>query len=99
MSSAKEPVVEIYTSAVSGNLKTRSNQSRLESLLAIKKIDYRIIDVSIDDEAKSYMKRKNLGATTELPQIFVKGEFKGLFDDFINALEGETLKVFLGINV
>jgi glutaredoxin len=40
-------------------------------------IPFQFIDLAADEEAKLYMRRKNGGAT-ELPQIFVDGEFRGV---------------------
>ncbi|RUP46686.1 hypothetical protein BC936DRAFT_146646, partial [Jimgerdemannia flammicorona] len=56
-------------------------------VLTIRKIPYDFIDVATDETANMYMKRKNLGVTTELPPIFVDGEYKGLFAQFEEAVE------------
>ena len=40
--------VTVYTSQVSGNLKTKKDSSRIADILTIKKIPFDIIDVSVD---------------------------------------------------
>jgi hypothetical protein len=40
--------IVIYTSQVSGNLKTKKDSTRISDILTIKKIPFEIIDVSVD---------------------------------------------------
>ncbi|ORY08315.1 thioredoxin-like protein [Basidiobolus meristosporus CBS 931.73] len=88
-------VVEIYGSSISGNMQIKDRQQRLESILNSRKIPFEFVDIAADEKARNYMKRKNLNKTTELPQIFVDGEFRGIFQDFEEAHEAEQLNKFL----
>ncbi|CAG8587861.1 14358_t:CDS:2, partial [Acaulospora morrowiae] len=86
--------VKIYGSSVPGNVFVRKNQIDLLAILKANKIDYTFVDVAADEDQLKYIKRKNKGQK-ELPQIFVDGEYKGLFEDIENANEMRELKSFL----
>lgn len=69
-------------------------QTRIKDVLNIKGIPFDFLNIAYDEEAKSYMKQKNLGKT-ELPQIFVNGEFKGVRCYFHRNLLCLTCTFFL----
>ncbi|RUS19266.1 hypothetical protein BC937DRAFT_87747 [Endogone sp. FLAS-F59071] len=81
-------------SPVMSLIQAEGYQTRIKDVLNIKGIPFDFINIAYDEEAKSYMKQKNHGKT-ELPQIFVNGEFKGIYADFDDAVETETLDQFL----
>ncbi|CAG8535469.1 10852_t:CDS:2 [Acaulospora colombiana] len=68
----------------------------LEAILKSNKIDFTFVDISVDEDQLKYMKRKNR-LEKELPQIFVDGEYKGLFKDIEEANERREVKKFLGL--
>ncbi|KAI8053354.1 hypothetical protein BDF22DRAFT_684110 [Syncephalis plumigaleata] len=89
--------VQIYGSSVSGNRKIKAAQTFIKDKLENFEIPYKFIDLAADEEAKLYMRRKNGGAT-ELPQIFVDGEFRGTASAFEDAVEYDELDSFLDFN-
>ncbi|RIA96842.1 thioredoxin-like protein [Glomus cerebriforme] len=96
MSEETKERVQIYGSSVAGNIFVKSNQSWIEQVLKQHGIKFSFVDVAADEDAKKYMKRKNRGET-ELPQIFVDGEYKGIFKTFQEAVEMKEVKKFLGL--
>ncbi|RKP12507.1 hypothetical protein BJ684DRAFT_20964 [Piptocephalis cylindrospora] len=94
--SQAEAKVHIYGSSVSGSRKIKDGQRHLETILSTHNIPFVFKDLAADDEAKSYM-RKNNGGVTALPQIFVNGEFRGVYDDFAEAVEADDLEAWLAI--
>ncbi|KAI9007217.1 thioredoxin-like protein, partial [Gaertneriomyces semiglobifer] len=68
--------VTLYYSSVSGALMVKKQQSRVQDIFAARKIQFDLVDVAADEEAKEFMQRKS-GKNT-LPQIFVDGEYKGV---------------------
>ncbi|CAG8504498.1 9014_t:CDS:2 [Funneliformis caledonium] len=88
--------VKIYGSSVAGNIFVKSNQLWLEQVLKQNKIDFEFVDIAADEDGLKYMKRKN-GGEKRLPQIFVDGEFKGIFIDFQEAVEHKEVTKFLGL--
>ncbi|KAI7816139.1 hypothetical protein BC939DRAFT_58311 [Gamsiella multidivaricata] len=93
----KVKTVQIYGSSVSGNLKVKRAQQSISDTLEQLEIEYEFVDVSVSDEAKRHMRRKN-GGETQLPQIFVGTEYRGVFDDFEYAIETHQLPQFLGFD-
>ncbi|KAF9433658.1 hypothetical protein BGZ76_009165 [Entomortierella beljakovae] len=93
----KEKKVQVYGSSVSGNLKVKRAQQTINDTLEQHEIFCDFVDVSVDDEAKKYMRRKNKG-DNQLPLIFSDGEYMGNFDDFEYAIETNQLAQFLGFD-
>ncbi|KAI9594124.1 hypothetical protein BDF19DRAFT_414833 [Syncephalis fuscata] len=89
--------VHIYGSSISGNRKIKDAQRRIESVLTSNEIPFKFVDIAADEEAKSYMRRKNGGAT-DLPQIFVNGEFRGTITALDDAVEYDGLDTFLALD-
>lgn len=89
--------VQVYGSSVSGNLKIKRAQQSLNDTLEQLDIQYEFVDVSVSEEAKKYMRRKN-GGEIQLPQIFSGSEYRGLFEDFEYAIETHQVPQFLGFD-
>ncbi|KAI8596523.1 hypothetical protein EDD21DRAFT_388028 [Dissophora ornata] len=89
--------VQIYGSSVSGSLMIKRAQQTISNRLEQLEIEYEFVDISVSEEAKLYMRRKNRGET-QLPQIFTGGEYRGVFDDFEYAIETHQLSQFLGFD-
>ncbi|ORZ18340.1 hypothetical protein BCR41DRAFT_45614 [Lobosporangium transversale] len=89
--------VQIYGSSVSGNLKVKRAQQSISDTLEQLDIEFEFVDVSVDEDAKWYMRRKN-GGEKQLPQIFSGGEYRGIFEDFEYAIETHQLTQFLGFD-
>lgn len=64
-------------------------------LVTAHKIAHELVDISLaENEAQKAHMQAN-SATHELPQVFVNGKFKGLFEDCEMANEDGQLKQFL----
>ncbi|KAJ3275558.1 hypothetical protein HK104_003866 [Borealophlyctis nickersoniae] len=87
--------VILYYSSVSGALLVKKAQSRVENILKARKVEYDLVDVAADEEAKDYMQSKS--GKNSLPQIFVDGEYKGGPDELEEANEDGAVQSWLGI--
>ncbi|KAJ2757773.1 hypothetical protein H4S06_003017 [Coemansia sp. BCRC 34490] len=93
----EKPRVQIYGSTVSGNRTYKKQAKDLFIMLEGNEIDFEFICIAADQKAKLYMRRKALG-NMSIPQIFVDGEFKGLYEDAFNANEKDELYEWLGLD-
>ncbi|KAI0216290.1 hypothetical protein L0F63_006923 [Massospora cicadina] len=94
--SAGPPKIEIYGSSVSGNMKIKKAQNKIIDTLERFKIEYTFVDLAADDQAKLYIKRKNPNSTN-IPQIYINGEFSMEFAEFEELLEYDELFEALGV--
>ncbi|KAI8344105.1 hypothetical protein BC941DRAFT_507690 [Chlamydoabsidia padenii] len=107
-SSSQEPIltpldtkkVQVYISSVSGNPLIKKNQDHIQQLLESQGISFELVDVASSEAALQYMKRSNNNGSTdgrakEVPQLFVGGEFRGLYDDVIKHVDDGTLETLL----
>ncbi|KAI8099701.1 uncharacterized protein BX664DRAFT_289951 [Halteromyces radiatus] len=107
-SSTTEPIltpldtkkVQLYISTVSGNPVIKKNQEHIQQLLESNQVKFELIDVAASEAALQYMKRSNNngsseGRAKEVPQLFVGGEFRGLYDDVAKHVEKGTLDELL----
>ncbi|EGF80945.1 hypothetical protein BATDEDRAFT_24491 [Batrachochytrium dendrobatidis JAM81] len=74
--SEQAPRVTLYYSSVSGMVKVKKAQSRIQDLLAAHKVPYTMLDIAAEEDAKKYMQSKS--GSNVIPQIFVDGEYKGI---------------------
>ncbi|KAK9869828.1 hypothetical protein WA026_003557 [Henosepilachna vigintioctopunctata] len=98
-------VVKVYVSEVSGSNEIRERQSIVLLALKSKKIDYEVIDITVDDKAKQFMQNNAIkfGGTSFNshpvyplpPQIFNEEEYCGDFGAFEVANENNLLPDFL----
>ncbi|KAJ2645389.1 hypothetical protein GGH99_008279 [Coemansia sp. RSA 1285] len=93
----EKPRVQIYGSTVSGNRTYKKQAKDLFIMLEGNEIDFEFMCIAADQKAKLYMRRKALG-NMSIPQIFVDGEFKGLYEDAFNANEKDELYEWLGLD-
>ncbi|KAI8614913.1 hypothetical protein BC830DRAFT_1169025 [Chytriomyces sp. MP71] len=89
------PTVTVYLSEVAGNVMTKKNAQRMCDLLTIKKIEFAKVDVSIDDEAKAYMKEHSQAKPGTLPLLFVDGVYRGTIVEMEEANEDGALEQWL----
>ncbi|CAO3596371.1 unnamed protein product [Absidia cylindrospora] len=92
--------VQVYISSVSGNPLIKKNQDHIQQLLETQEVAFELIDVAASEAALQYMKRSNNngsldGRAKELPQLFVGGEFRGLYDDIVKHVDEGTLETIL----
>ena len=72
---------------------TKAHQTQIQSILDAKKIQYELVDISVNETAKELMKERNL--LSDIPQFEINGIIKGGYSDFENAIEEESLNKFL----
>ncbi|KAJ3031202.1 hypothetical protein HDV00_008485 [Rhizophlyctis rosea] len=89
------PRVTLYYSSVSGALMVKKKQSRVQDIFAARKVEYDLVDVAADEDAKDYMQSKS--GKNSLPQIFVDGEYKGGPDELEEANEDGAVQEWLGL--
>ncbi|KAI8148980.1 SH3-binding, glutamic acid-rich protein-domain-containing protein [Fennellomyces sp. T-0311] len=88
-------LVQVYVSSVSANPTIKRNQEALQNLLTAKQIKFQVVDVAQSEPALQHMRKQNVGNTRNLPQVFVGGEYRGPYDDAVNAMETDKLSEFL----
>ncbi|KAG0740083.1 hypothetical protein G6F62_005374 [Rhizopus arrhizus] len=92
--------VQIYYSSVSANSVIKRNQEQIQQLLQSNGIKFNLVDVASSESARQYAKRANNNGSTqgrikEFPQIFVGGEYRGQFNDLVEAIDNEQLDELL----
>ncbi|KAG1042874.1 hypothetical protein G6F46_011428 [Rhizopus delemar] len=92
--------VQIYYSSVSANSVIKRNQEQIQQLLKSNGIKFNLVDVASSESARQYAKRANNNGSTqgrikEFPQIFVGGEYRGQFNDLVEAIDNEKLDELL----
>ncbi|KAI9283972.1 SH3-binding, glutamic acid-rich protein-domain-containing protein [Umbelopsis sp. AD052] len=92
--------VQVYVSSICSNLTIKQRQEHIGHVLSTNNIKFEVIDVAASQPALQYMKRQNNGGSTrgrakELPQVFVGGQYRGQYQDLINAVDQDDLKEFL----
>jgi glutaredoxin-related protein len=87
--------VKIYMSGISSTMTVRANTESIRQLLAVKKIRYEEVDLSMTPERLQEMESKS--KTRVLPQLFVNGIFIGGADD-VQLLEDDQVldKIMFG---
>ncbi|ORX47443.1 hypothetical protein DM01DRAFT_1396320 [Hesseltinella vesiculosa] len=92
----KDPrVIHVYVSSVSANPSVKRKQETIQTLLATCNIPFQVIDVARREQALQHMRRQTQGQATQLPLVFVGGQFKGQLDDVVEAHDSGTLEMFL----
>ncbi|RUS16353.1 hypothetical protein BC938DRAFT_476609, partial [Jimgerdemannia flammicorona] len=93
--------VQLYYSSVSGNasvgigtkIRLKKQQEHARSLLQSRNITFELVDVAASSVALGYMREQS--GQRDLPQVFVGGEFRGLYQDIVNHTEGNDLETLL----
>ncbi|RUS19329.1 hypothetical protein BC937DRAFT_87652 [Endogone sp. FLAS-F59071] len=85
--------VQLYYSSVSGNATTKKQQEHVRSLLQSRKIAFDLVDITVSSVTLGYMREQS--GQKDLPQLFVGGEFRGLYQDIVNHVEGDDLETLL----
>lgn len=92
--------VQIYYSSVSANSVIKRNQEQIQQLLETHKIKFGLVDVAQSEAARQYAKRcnnngKSQGRIKEFPQIYVGGEYRGQYEDVVEAIDQNQLDQLL----
>ncbi|KAI8830318.1 hypothetical protein BJ741DRAFT_712250 [Chytriomyces cf. hyalinus JEL632] len=90
--------VAVFFSEVAANIKVKKDTTRMFDLLTIHKVEFTKTDVSIDEEAKAYMKEHSQAKPGVLPLLFVRGSFKGTLIEMEEANEDGALLQWLGLD-
>nr|XP_002123222.1 SH3 domain-binding glutamic acid-rich-like protein 3 [Ciona intestinalis] len=87
--------VTFYYSSVSSSMEIKKNQQKIEMILSSKKIDFKKLDIAMDEDAKKQM-REIVGNPKALPPQLCNGDhYCGDYNAFEAAVEEETLAEFL----
>ncbi|XP_030260235.1 SH3 domain-binding glutamic acid-rich-like protein 3 [Sparus aurata] len=85
----------VFFSSVSSSTEIKKQQQRILMVLDSKKVPYKLVDVSSDEEGKALM-REIAGDQKALPPQIANGAvYCGDFAAFENAVEAEELEKFL----
>ncbi|KAG2236288.1 hypothetical protein INT48_001351, partial [Thamnidium elegans] len=92
--------VQIYYSSVSANSVIKRNQEQIQQLLETNQIKFGLVDVAQSEAARQYAKKcnnngKSQGRIKEFPQIYVGGEYRGQFEDVVEAIDQNQLDQLL----
>ncbi|XP_020372956.2 SH3 domain-binding glutamic acid-rich-like protein 3 [Rhincodon typus] len=87
--------VQLYISSVSASREVRSQQAEVERVLEIKRIKYKLIDVSVSEEILEEMRNRTGNPTALPPQIFNDDFYCGDYWEFYDAVENEEIDHFL----
>ncbi|GAA5813093.1 hypothetical protein MFLAVUS_006561 [Mucor flavus] len=92
--------VQIYYSSVSANSVIKRNQEQIQQLLETHQIKFGLVDVAQSEAARQYAKRcnnngKSQGRIKEFPQIYVGGEYRGQYEDVVEAIDQNQLDQLL----
>jgi len=88
----------VFLSSVSSNLETKKNQQKIKMVLDGKKIPYRLIDISSNEEGKQVMRELAGNPKCLPPQIANGDQYCGDFAAFDEAVEMENLNEFLKLS-
>ena len=92
---ADKPAVTVYESSVASTIKVKKSQESAKTLLKLKKIPFTAIDVSVDAKSKEFMTANSKAKDPHtLPQIFVNGVYRGLWEDLDMANEDGNAATF-----
>ncbi|XP_059178568.1 SH3 domain-binding glutamic acid-rich-like protein 3 [Physella acuta] len=87
--------ITVYISNVVSSMETRKNQTRIQDVLAGKKIEFEVVDVSASKDELAKM-REIVGNEHACPPQIVNGTvYCGDYEQFDDAVECGTLKEFL----
>ncbi|XP_036941417.1 SH3 domain-binding glutamic acid-rich-like protein 3 isoform X2 [Acanthopagrus latus] len=87
--------ITVFITSVSSSMEIKKHQQRISMVLDSKKVPYKIVDISSDDEGKALM-REIAGDQKALPPQIANGSvYCGDYAAFENAVEAEELEKFL----
>ncbi|XP_078416704.1 SH3 domain-binding glutamic acid-rich-like protein 3 [Cetorhinus maximus] len=87
--------VQLYISSVSASREVRSQQSEVERVLEIKRIEYKRIDISVSETLLEEMRSRTGNPSALPPQIFNDNSYCGDYWQFYDAVENEEIDHFL----
>ncbi|WFD31033.1 hypothetical protein MSPP1_002062 [Malassezia sp. CBS 17886] len=88
--------VELFTTSILGNPRTRARHDRYITVLTAAKVPFVYHDLASDEEAKKRWRRK--ARDFLLPGLLVHNEWRGTYDEFDEAVEYGELHDFLRLD-
>ncbi|XP_002739644.1 SH3 domain-binding glutamic acid-rich-like protein 2 [Saccoglossus kowalevskii] len=91
-------VLKVYYSSVSSSPQIKKQQQAVFMVLEGKHIEFDRIDISVDEEQKTFMWQNSRQPDTGKPlppQLFSDTEYLGDYEAFDEAVEDDTLAEFL----
>jgi glutaredoxin len=90
------PRVVLYSSEVAGKVGVKKSQEAIRRLFNAMKIPFTEIDVSLESNKAERDKMRETSGSSELPQVFVDGAFKGGYEQIQEQNEMGSLRQYLG---
>lgn len=88
--------VELFTTSILSHPVVRGRHNRYVSALSVLQIPFVIHDLASDQIAKSRWRRK--APDPQIPGLLVRGEWRGSFAEFEEAVENGEVQQFLGLD-
>lgn len=88
--------VELFTTSILSHPVVRGRHNRYVSALSVLQIPFIIHDLASDHDAKSRWRRK--APDPQIPGLLVRGEWRGSFAEFEEAVENGEVHQFLGLD-
>ncbi|XP_042194758.1 SH3 domain-binding glutamic acid-rich-like protein 3 [Callorhinchus milii] len=90
--------VKVYYTTVTGSRGVKSSQAEVIRVLDAKGVKYELIDISQENSLKEEMRKKTGIPDACPPQIFNGEQYCGGHEDFVEAVEGDTVMKFLKLD-
>uniref|UniRef100_UPI0037E7AA63 SH3 domain-binding glutamic acid-rich-like protein 3 n=1 Tax=Semicossyphus pulcher TaxID=241346 RepID=UPI0037E7AA63 len=87
--------IKLYYTTVTASRTVKSQQSEVMRILESKSIQYELIDISLSGELRDEMRNKAGDPKAVPPLLFNEDQYCGNYDDFSEAVEGDTVEQFL----
>ncbi|CAD5123885.1 DgyrCDS12192 [Dimorphilus gyrociliatus] len=87
--------ITVYYTSVSSDMQLKHKQTYILNILESKKIDFTVVDIAVEPEAKEKM-REILENPKAIPPQLCKGDvYLGDYEAFYDAVENSELNTFL----
>ncbi|KAM6958833.1 SH3 domain-binding glutamic acid-rich-like protein 3 [Aplochiton taeniatus] len=87
--------IKLYYTTVTASREVKSQQAEVMRILESKSIKYELIDISVGGEVRDEMRSKAGNPTAVPPQLFNEDQYCGSYEMFSDAVEADTLELFL----
>lgn len=87
--------IKVYSTSVTCSREIKAQQSDLTRILEGKCIKFESVDISQDNSLRDEMRTKSGNPKASPPQIFNGDEYCGDYEQFMEAVEADSLNEFL----
>lgn len=89
--------ITLYCTSFIFNVEIKKKQQRMQSILESKRYNLEVVDIAKCEGAKDEMRRLVGDEKALPPQLVVDRHYIGGYDEFVTALDDDTLEEFLQI--